>query len=90
MPGVSKTPEFVRFDPFELSVETGERFKNGVRVRLSGQPIQVLIRLVATPGKLVTREELQQLLWAGNGYGDFEAGLNAAVNRLRVHLSIIT
>jgi DNA-binding response OmpR family regulator len=65
MPEVSKTPEFVRFDPFELSVETGELFKNGIRVRLSGQPIQVLIRLVATPGKLVTREELQQLLWTG-------------------------
>ena len=59
MPELNKTPEVVRFDPFELSVETGELFKNGVRVRLSGQPIQVLIRLVATPRELVTREELQ-------------------------------
>jgi WD40 repeat protein len=34
-------------------------------------------------GKLVTREELQQKLWPGATYGDFEHGLNAAVNRLR-------
>jgi len=79
-------PTVVRFGPFELLVETGELRKDGVRLKLSGQPIQVLIRLVATPGKLVTREELQHKLWAGNTYGDFEKGLNAAVNRLRENL----
>ena len=31
----------------------------------------------------MTREELQQKLWPGATYGDFEHGLNAAVNRLR-------
>ncbi len=31
----------------------------------------------------MTREELQQKLWPGASYGDFEHGLNAAVNRLR-------
>jgi hypothetical protein len=29
-----------------------------VRLKLSGQPIHVLARLIADPGKLVTREEL--------------------------------
>src|SRR5215813_1569314 len=76
----------VRFGPFELFVETGELCKNGVRLKLSGQPIQVLTRLMATPGKAVTREELQRELWPGGGFGDSEKGLNAAVNRLRENL----
>ena len=69
------TQSAVRFGPFELFVETGELRKDGVRVKLSGQPIQLLARLVAAPGKLVTREELQQELWHGSSYGDFEKGL---------------
>jgi Tol biopolymer transport system component/DNA-binding winged helix-turn-helix (wHTH) protein len=73
----------IRFDSFDLSIETGELRKNGVRLKLSGQPIQVLILLVACPGELVTREELQRKLWSGHSFGDFEHGLNAAVNRLR-------
>ena len=73
----------IRFDLFDLSIETGELRKNGVRLKLSGQPIQVLILLAACPGALVTREELQRKLWSGASFGDFEHGLNAAVNRLR-------
>ena len=73
----------IRFDLFDLSIETGELRKNGVRLKLSGQPIQVLILLAACPGALVTREELQRKLWPGASFGDFEHGLNAAVNRLR-------
>jgi DNA-binding winged helix-turn-helix (wHTH) protein len=46
-----------------------------------------LTLLVARPGQLVTREELQRCLWPGNSFGDFETGLNAAVNRLRDYLS---
>ena len=86
MPEVGKTPEIFRFGPFALSVETGELRKNGVRVPLAGQPIQVLILLVQSPGSLVTREDLKRLLWLGNTSGDFETGLNAAVNRLRDRL----
>ena len=73
----------IRFDSFDLSIETGELRKNGVRLKLSGQPIQVLLLLAACPGELVTREELQRKLWSGDSFGDFEHGLNAAVNRLR-------
>ncbi|HEX8799850.1 MAG TPA: winged helix-turn-helix domain-containing protein [Terriglobales bacterium] len=84
--GPGAYPECRWFGPFELFVETGELRKDGVRLKLSGQPIQLLARLVAAPGKLVTREELQQELWHGSSYGDFEKGLNAAVNRLREYL----
>ena len=76
----------VRFGPFELSLETQELRKNGVPVKLSGQAIQVLAMLTANPGKLVTREELQKKLWPAESFGDFEHGLNAAVNKVREKL----
>jgi DNA-binding winged helix-turn-helix (wHTH) protein len=79
----SETLGSIRFGGFDLSVETGELRKEGVRLKLSGQAIEVLVLLVASPGKLVAREELQQKLWPGVSYGDPEHGLNAAVNRLR-------
>jgi DNA-binding winged helix-turn-helix (wHTH) protein len=60
-----KSVESIRFGRFELSADTGELRKDGVRLKLSGQAIQVLTMLVASPGKLVTREELQQKLWPG-------------------------
>lgn len=73
----------LRFGPFELSFQSGELRKNGVRLKLSGQALQVLLMLTEHPGRVVSREELQQKLWPGDSYGDFEHGLNAAVNRLR-------
>jgi DNA-binding winged helix-turn-helix (wHTH) protein len=86
MPEESKTPSIVRFGPFELSFETGELRKNGIRKKLFGQPIQVLTLLVATPGQLVTREKLKDALWPKDTFTDFERGLNAAVSRLRENL----
>jgi Tol biopolymer transport system component/DNA-binding winged helix-turn-helix (wHTH) protein len=79
----SETLGSIRFGRFDLSVETGELRKDGVRLKLSGQAVEVLLLLIASPGKLVAREELQQKLWPGASYGDPEHGLNAAVNRLR-------
>jgi Tol biopolymer transport system component/DNA-binding winged helix-turn-helix (wHTH) protein len=79
----SETLGSIRFGRFALSVETGELRKDGVRLKLSGQAVEVLLLLVASPGKLVAREGLQQKLWPGASYGDPEHGLNAAVNRLR-------
>jgi Tol biopolymer transport system component/DNA-binding winged helix-turn-helix (wHTH) protein len=76
----------VRFGPFELSLETQELRKHGVPLKVSGQAIQVLAMLTANPGKLVTREELRKKLWPAESFGDFEHGLNAAVNKLREKL----
>ena len=71
------------FGPFEVNAHTGELRKRGVRVRLSGQPFQILLLLLAKPGDLVTREELREQLWSDGTFVDFEHGLNAAINKLR-------
>src|SRR5580765_3543522 len=84
--GQNQAADIIRFGPFELSVETQELRKHGTPLNLSGQPIQVLILLTTCPGKLITREELRRKLWQDNSFGDFDHGLNAAVNRLREKL----
>src|SRR6202046_5292707 len=73
----------IRFAPFELVLEPEEVRRNGIRVKVSGHPLQVLIVLASQPGRLVTREHLHKVLWPTTSFGDFEHGLNAAVNRLR-------
>jgi DNA-binding winged helix-turn-helix (wHTH) protein/tetratricopeptide (TPR) repeat protein len=73
----------IRFGPFELSLATHELSKHGTRLRLRGQSIEVLELLVVRPGELVTRDDLMHKLWPNESFGDFEHGLNAAVNKLR-------
>jgi Tol biopolymer transport system component len=52
-------------------------------VRLHGQPSQILCYLLNHSDRVVGREEFQRLLWPGAVSGDFEHGLNAAMNKLR-------
>jgi DNA-binding winged helix-turn-helix (wHTH) protein len=78
-----KTIGSIHFGPFDLSPELSELRKHGQRLKLSGQAIDVLLMLASNAGRLVTREDLQRKLWPGDSFGDFEHGLNAAVNRLR-------
>jgi DNA-binding winged helix-turn-helix (wHTH) protein/Tol biopolymer transport system component len=76
----------VRFGVFELDSSNGELRKRGVKVKLQGKPLQVLRALLEKPGQVITREELQQRLWASDVFVDFESGLNTAANRLRIAL----
>ena len=73
----------VRFGVFELDLATGELWKRGAKVALQEQPFQVLARLVARPGELVTREELRRALWPDAVFVDFDHGLNKAVVKIR-------
>src|SRR5215469_9915983 len=73
----------VRFGTFEANLPGGELRKRGIRLKLHDQPFEVLAMLIARPGELITREEIQQQLWPSGTFVDFENGLNSAVNRLR-------
>ncbi len=77
------TKSRLRFGPFEVDLNTRELRKSGVRVKLSGQPFEILAALLARPGHLVTRDELRKRVWSEDTYVDFSHGLNAAVNKLR-------
>jgi Tol biopolymer transport system component/DNA-binding winged helix-turn-helix (wHTH) protein len=80
-------PQRVRFGPFEADLETHELWKNGVKLKLGGQPFEILALLLNRPGQMVSREQLQKEIWAADTFVDFNHGLNAAVNKLRETLS---
>ena len=72
-----------RFGLFELDLNAGELRKSGVKLRLQGQPFQVLALLLERAGDVVTREELQQKLWPADTFVDFDHSLNTAINKVR-------
>jgi DNA-binding winged helix-turn-helix (wHTH) protein/tetratricopeptide (TPR) repeat protein len=75
----------IYFDDWTFLRQPPELLCKGVRVRLQEQPLQVLDELLARPGELVTREHLIARLWPKR-IVEFDAGLNAAVRRLRAAL----
>jgi Tol biopolymer transport system component/DNA-binding winged helix-turn-helix (wHTH) protein len=77
------SPGRLAFGPFEVNVPAGQLLKSGVRIRLSGQPFQILLILLAHPGDVVTNEQLREQIWKQGTFVDFEHGLHAAVNKLR-------
>jgi cholera toxin transcriptional activator len=87
MPAPQNSSRFVRFGVFEVDLTAGELRKNGMKLRLQGQPFQVLAVLLERPGQVVTREELQQKLWPSDTFVDFDHSLNTAVNKVREVLS---
>ncbi len=73
----------VRFGAFEVHFRSGELRKSGVRLKLPGQPLQVLEVLLEQPGVVISRDELRHRLWADDTFVDFDNALNTAVNKLR-------
>src|SRR5579885_2651245 len=82
-----KSTLLFRFDPFEVDATAGQLRKHGLKLRLSGQPLEILIMLLEHPGAVVTREEIRQRLWSSETFVDFEHSLNKAINKLRQALS---
>jgi DNA-binding winged helix-turn-helix (wHTH) protein/tetratricopeptide (TPR) repeat protein len=77
----------MRFGAFEVDLRSGEVYKHGIRLKLQGQPFQVLAVLLEHPGDLVTREELRRKLWPSDTFVNFDTGLNSAIKKLRDALS---
>ncbi len=76
-------PALVSFGVYRLDLEAGELFRNGRKLKLRGQPFQVLAALLERPGEVVTRDELRAKLWPSGTFVDFDRGLNRAVNEVR-------
>jgi cholera toxin transcriptional activator len=72
-----------RFGVFEADSTSRELRRQGVRVKLHAQPLQLLFLLLDRPGQLLTREEICQELWPDGTFVDYEHGVNSAVNRIR-------
>ncbi|HYM25711.1 MAG TPA: winged helix-turn-helix domain-containing protein [Vicinamibacterales bacterium] len=59
--------------------------RRGAPVRLTGQPLQLLMLLVEEPGRIVTREEIRVRLWPDTTV-EFDHSLDVALHRLRTAL----
>ena len=80
---VSPAEDVIRFGLFELDLKAGQLSRNGMKLRLPQQPLQLLAMLLERPGEILTREELRQRLWSSDVFVDFDHGLNKSIQKLR-------
>ena len=78
-----KKPPTIHFSIFELDLKARELRRNGSKVKIQEQPLELLAALLEHPGEIVSRGELRRKLWPEDTFVDFDHGLNAAVRRLR-------
>src|SRR5579859_5997689 len=83
MPVRSEALPTYRFGKFELDSRSAELRRNGARLKIQEQPLQVLLKLLEHPGEIVSREELRASVWPADTFVDFETGLNTVIKRLR-------
>jgi DNA-binding winged helix-turn-helix (wHTH) protein/TolB-like protein len=76
----------IRFGGFEFDAASGELRRGSEQVRLEPQPARVLAVLLEQAGDVVTRAELQQRVWGGDTFVDFEHGLNYCIAQIRTAL----
>jgi eukaryotic-like serine/threonine-protein kinase len=72
-----------RFGLFTLEVAAGLLTRDGVRVKLQDQPLQLLTLLLERSAETVSREEIRQRLWQSNTFVDFDKSLGVAVLKVR-------
>src|SRR5580692_11722592 len=73
----------LQFGTYEVSLQSGEVRKAGLRIRVQQQPMKLLEILLEHPGEVVTREELRSRVWPDESFGDFDQALNIAIGKLR-------
>src|SRR6266849_7099207 len=81
--GTEPKLRILTFSIFDLDLLTGELRKSGMRQKLAGQPLQVLLLLLERPNEIVTRDQLRHRIWPKNTFVDYDLALKKAINRLR-------
>ena len=74
----------IRFgDAFELHCGRCQMFRAGRLLKLERIPTEILIRLVETPGEIVSREQLVGHVWGKDVFLDTDNSINGAIRKLR-------
>jgi len=87
MDKVTQTGKSIHFGPYDIDLVGQEVRKGGIRIRLQPKPFQILAILLEHAGTTVSRDELKKALWDPDTFVDFDHGLNAAINKIRVALN---
>ncbi len=72
-----------RFGEFEADPAAYEVRRNGRRVRLARQPMDLLLLLLERRQELVRREVIAKQLWSPEVFTDVDAGIHTAILRIR-------
>ncbi len=75
------------FGDFRLDCNRFELLRNGRSLRLEPKPMELLILLASSEGRLVTRAEIAHRLWDREVFVDTEHGINTAIRKIRTVLS---
>ena len=76
----------VRFGVFEADLASLELWKDGQKLRLQGQPFQLLAALLERPREVVTKEQLTELLWGEAPPSTPDHSLRIAIGKIRTAL----
>jgi DNA-binding winged helix-turn-helix (wHTH) protein len=74
------------FEGFVLDRQAGQLSREGEAVALAPQPFKLLEYFVSHPGRLISRDELQEQVWGRGTFVDFERGLNFCILQIRTAL----
>ena len=80
------SPSVFEFGGFRLDCARFELFLDGHSLRLERKPMELLILLAGSGGRLVTRAEIAQRLWSSEVFVDTEHGINTAIRKIRYAL----
>lgn len=83
MPPAENPRSILQFGVFEFDTASRELRKQGIRIKLQDQPLQMLTLLLERAGQLVAREEIQKRLRPDNTFVDFDRSINSIVGKLR-------
>lgn len=72
-----------KFAEFELNVAQGELRTADSVVRLQPKPLLLLISLLESPQRVVSRHQLRETLWGSATFVDYEQGINVAIKKVR-------
>jgi DNA-binding winged helix-turn-helix (wHTH) protein/uncharacterized DUF497 family protein len=79
----SQRPHALRFGIFEMDLDSEELRKNGLRIKLTGQPFRLLAEVAEHTGRVVTYEELQVKFWHGVTIEDPRHSLSNSMLKIR-------
>jgi TolB-like protein/DNA-binding winged helix-turn-helix (wHTH) protein/tetratricopeptide (TPR) repeat protein len=73
----------IRFGEFDLDIERYELRRAGHALKLERIPMELLILLLESDGKLVRRDAINRHLWGEHAQQDTDHSVNTAINKLR-------
>ena len=76
-----------QFAEFTLDASCFALFRDGQLIKLQRKPLELLILLAGSGGRLVTRKEIAERLWTFDVYVDSEHGINTYIRKIRIALN---